>query len=232
MRYLARGALTTIRSGSGPAPKRIGSVPPGRAEVNAERLVRWSAVLLLFCAAVVGCANQSGTRSGPNIVSTYGSAFSPLGSPYRLPDYLAPHSGVDFGGSVGDLVIAPADGVVVRRWDNHVVCGNGLLLYHKTFELFTNYCHMHEVSVSQWQEVKRGEHIGSIGESGVVGTCRRSGWACPIVHWELTSAAGGNNKAVPGVTSDPLAITVGCFDPAKTYPIDRLVFTYPVPCRD
>ena len=176
------------------------------------------------CAALLGC-------SGPNIVSFYGSQYGPLGPPYLLPPFLAPHSGVDFGGKVGDPVIAPADGLVTRRWENHEVCGNGLLIYHKPFELYTNYCHMHEVLVSQWQEVKRGEPLGSIGESGVVAGCR-SVRPCPIVHWELTKVPGGNNKAVPGITSDPIAITVGCFDPAKTYPSDRLVFTYPVPCRD
>jgi murein DD-endopeptidase MepM/ murein hydrolase activator NlpD len=149
-----------------------------------------------------------------------------------LRDFISPHSGVDFGGRVGDPVIAPADGVVIRIWRDHDICGNGLLMNHKPFGLFTIYCHMHEVSVSTDQEVNRGEPLGSIGESGSVAICRQIRSACPIVHWELTKVPYGNPKAVPGVNSDPLAITVGCFDRAKAYPIDRLVFTYPVPCRD
>jgi hypothetical protein len=33
-------------------------------------------------------------------------------------------------------------------------------------------------------------------------------------------------------TEDPLAITLGCFDPTKVYPDDPLVLTYPVHCND
>ena len=29
---------------------------------------------------------------------------------------------------------------------------------------------------------------------------------------------------------DPLPNIVGCFDPSRSYPLDRLVLTYPVPC--
>ena len=87
---------------------------------------------LLACIAA-GCA-------GPRIVSSYGSLFGPLGG--RLPDYLAPHSGVDFGGAVGDPVIAPADGVVMAVREDHPVCGNGLLIDHGPHERYTNWCHM------------------------------------------------------------------------------------------
>lgn len=186
-----------------------------------------SATQILF-----GCAGvQIGPEQRPaQIVSTYNSIYGPNGAPNLLPDWQSPHSGVDFGGNFGDPVIAPADGlVVVKVGNNPQTCGNGLAIWHHHFHRFTTYCHLQDVLVQPGQEVKRGDHIGSLGDSGVAGNCRPQ---CPIVHMELSTVSWGHPKATPGETFDALQFSIGCFVQGKTYPTDRLVLTYPVRCKD
>ena len=163
------------------------------------------------------------------IVSEYGSPYGPNGPPNLLPSSLALHSGVDFGGNFGDVVIAPADGYVVRTVDVPYGCGNGLVIFHGGFDRYTHFCHLQTVSARPHTLVRRGDLIGTIGDSGNARGCRP---ACPIVHMELSRVPNGSFVAVPDQNFDPIKSSVGCFDPAKTYPTDRLLLTYPVRCRD
>jgi murein DD-endopeptidase MepM/ murein hydrolase activator NlpD len=103
------------------------------------------------------------------------------------------------------------------------------MLRHRQFSRFTVYCHLQETLVQMDQVVKRGDVIGLMGDTGDAGRCQPS---CPHVHFELSSVASGHPSVVPGVTFDPLESIVGCFDPAKTYPTDKLVLTYPIRCRN
>ena len=181
---------------------------------------------------LAGCAESPIAREqrSARIVSDYNSIYGPNGAPNRLPYWQSPHSGVDFGGNFGDAVIAPADGlVVVKDYHNAETCGNGLAIYHGFLPGYTTYCHLQDVFVQPGREVKRGELIGTLGNSGVARNCRPQ---CPIVHMELSTAAWGHPKAKPGETFDPVQSSDGCFDPDKKYPTDRLVLTYPVRCKN
>ena len=188
--------------------------------------IRPRRLCLLFVVMLwlVGCG-------GPLVVSEYGSPYSPLGPPYFLDPSLAPHSGTDFGGNFGDPAIAVADGYVVRLIDKPETCGNGLVIFHRQFDRYTIYCHLQKVVARAAQDVKRGELIGTLGDSGNASGCRRIR-PCPIVHLELSASPSGHLVATPGVNVDPLVVSVGCFDPRKAYPTDRLVLTYPVRCKD
>ena len=96
------------------------------------------------------------------------------------------------------------------------LCGNTVILLHAGGKT-TLYCHLRDYAVESGATVRRGNVIGHMGTSGHVPD------RTPHVHWMLYE---GSNHV------DPLKITVGCFDPVKTYPADRLVFTYPVKCRE
>ena len=188
------------------------------------RSVRQRHLLLTFAMAV----SLAGCR-GPLILSEYGALYGALGPqvPYRRP---GPHAGVDFGGNFGDPVIAAANGEVSRLISAPESCGTGVVIRHREFERHTVYCHLEELLVGPFQQVKRGEPIGRMGDSGNARDCRRVR-PCPHVHLELTASETGH-VAVSGVTFDPMASSAGCFDSMKTYPTDRLVLTYPVRCKN
>ena len=180
-----------------------------------------SAVLVALLAA---CASSSSP-----VVSTYESSYGCCG---RFPAWLVPHSGVDFTGKFGEDVIAPADGIIVTHWGaNPETCGKTVAIHHAEFNRYSVFCHFQDVTVEVGQRVRRGEKIGTLGDSGVAGDCRRTGNACAIVHTELNVDGRGHPTAFEGVTFDVLKHSAGCFDPRSSYPSDRLVLTHPVGCR-
>lgn len=166
----------------------------------------------------------------PNIVSKYES-FRGCCGPF--PAWLTPHSGVDFSGKFGEDVIAPADGEAQEHIGaNYANCGLTIVLYHRAFNRYTVYCHFKDVKVRPGDTVKRGDVIGTLGDTGVASDCRRGTGACPIVHMELNTVGHGHPRAKKGVTFDVLEYTVGCFEPGKAYPADRLALTFPVRCKN
>jgi murein DD-endopeptidase MepM/ murein hydrolase activator NlpD len=112
-------------------------------------------------------------------------------------------------------VISPADGQVVMAGDDRGPCGNIVMIQHR-FGYQTVYCHLSSYAVRPGQEVRRGELIGEVGTTGL-----RPGPGFEHVHWELRHS---------GSREDPLASTVGCFDPKRSYPSDEIALTYPVKC--
>ena len=172
-----------------------------------------------------GCAIK-----GPTIVSRYGDLHTALGSSVEFRRHL-PHSGIDFSGYVGDPVLAAADGEVIRIVNGASGCGEGVIIRHWPYNLNTMYCHLDHIGVVAAQPVRRGEVIGTMGESGDAQSCR-SVRPCPHVHLELTNRDRGHPGVVPGVTFDPAPYLEGCFEAARSYPSDRLVLTYPVRCTN
>lgn len=134
------------------------------------------------------------------------------------------HPGVDFAERLGAPVLAAAEGIVIGIIDSPVGCGNGVVIEHPGFDRWTAYCHMQVIAVEPGQAVSRGEQIGQVGRSG-------SASDIPHVHLELctypcASHADGDFSG----TEDPLSIAAGCYDAGGSYPSDRLVITFPVPC--
>ncbi|MGI8470481.1 MAG: M23 family metallopeptidase [Pyrinomonadaceae bacterium] len=85
------------------------------------------------------------------------------------------HPGLDIGGEKGDIVIAPAGGVVVKAgWQGgygnliEVDHGNGLI---------TRYGHLSKIEVQAGDVITRGQEIGLIGSTG-----RSTG---PHLHFEV-----------------------------------------------
>lgn len=97
--------------------------------------------------------------TGP-ITSYYGWRVHPVRGTKSL------HTGVDFGGKVGDTIIASRAGeVAFAGWYNNVY-GNVVIINHGGgYQTF--YAHMSRVTVSKGQVVDQGARIGQMGSTGM-----------------------------------------------------------------
>jgi murein DD-endopeptidase MepM/ murein hydrolase activator NlpD len=75
-----------------------------------------------------------------------------------------PHYGVDVGAPTGTPVYAPVDGVVTMA-DDLYYSGNTLILDHG-MRVFSTFLHLDSMTVNVGDVVKKGEQIGTIGETG------------------------------------------------------------------
>jgi len=175
----------------------------------------WALLFLLFAAC-----------SGPSVLSPYRSFYKPGGAPRG-----GAHPAIDFGGTIGDPVLAPADGkvVAVYRDGPGQACGHGLRVWHEKFDKYTLYCQLHSVKVGLGEGVKRGQVIALLGDSGEPSWSPRP---IPMLHFELSDYVLYRGDGDLQGTHDPMKFIVGCFDAKKSYPEERLALTYPVACRD
>ena len=125
--------------------------------------------------------------TGP-VTSQYGTRRSYNGSAYNTF-----HGGADFGGSPGSLILAPSDGMVVLA-EPLQVRGNAVILDHGR-GVYTGYWHQTELFVQAGQFVRRGDALGTLGETGLVTGAH--------LHWEMW---------VSGVQVDPLQWLAHDFD--------------------
>lgn len=104
---------------------------------------------------------------------------------YNGSAYLYFHTGLDFCGSVGVEIYAPAPGVVVFA-ESLIVRGNATVIDHG-WGVYTAYAHQSEILVEVGDRVEAGQLIGLVGSTGRV--------TGPHLHWEVI---------VGGVQVDPL----------------------------
>ncbi len=103
-------------------------------------------------------------------------------------------------------------------------CGIGVVLSHPRFKRWTAYCHLARAAVTVGQAVSRGERIGFSGASG-------NAAGVPHLHLELcTTACVSHRDGDLRNTLDPLDAVVGCHDPERAHPTDRLALTLPLEC--
>ena len=105
----------------------------------------------------------------------------PYSSPFGLRRFFnqqprKPHSGVDIAAPTGTNIIAPADGVIGSR-GSYFFNGNTVLIDHGQ-GLISMFCHMNTIDVKLGQLIKRGEVVGTVGQTG-----RATG---PHLHWSLS----------------------------------------------
>ena len=92
------------------------------------------------------------------------------------------HAGIDIDGERGDLVAAPANGIITKAgWEGGY--GNMIEVDHGN-GLTTRYGHLSKIGVQSGDTVQRGQLIGLIGSTG-----RSTG---PHLHYELRL----NNKPI------------------------------------
>ena len=88
----------------------------------------------------------------------------------------APHSGLDIKAPAGQIVRAPAAGVVVLTGD-FFFSGNAVFLAHGE-GVVSLFAHLSKVTVKQGQVLKAGDPLGLVGRTG-----RATG---PHLHWSLS----------------------------------------------
>lgn len=111
------------------------------------------------------------------ISSYYGHRTDPF---YKVRKF---HEGIDFSAPTGTPIYSPGDGVVKTIKNSHRGYGNRLVLDHG-YNYQTVYAHLHEFKVKRGDTVKRGQLIGTIGNTGKS--------TAPHLHYEVRR----NGKAV------------------------------------
>lgn len=104
------------------------------------------------------------------VTAGYGGARSYNGGPFEIF-----HTGVDFGGSVGTLIAAPAAGTVVYSGTLDLR-GNTLIIDHG-LGVHSGYYHLSEILVDVDQRVEAGDIVAHGGSTGLS--------TGPHLHWEL-----------------------------------------------
>ncbi len=103
---------------------------------------------------------------------TEGEISSPWGPRlHPILRYTRLHGGADIGGAVGAPIYAVADGVVTKAAQGYNGgSGNNVRIDHGTMDreaIETSYLHMHTIDVREGQKVKKGQKIGSVGNTGL-----------------------------------------------------------------
>jgi len=104
------------------------------------------------------------------ISSVFGYRIDPI---YK---HRAMHRGVDFAAAIGTPVYATGDGVVKMTREAKNGYGKEIVIDHG-FGYSTRYGHLHEILVHVGQKIKRGNLIGTLGDSG-----KSTG---PHLHYEV-----------------------------------------------
>lgn len=86
-----------------------------------------------------------------------------------------PHSGLDIAAPAGTAIVAPAAATVIDT-GNYYYNGNTVFLDHGQ-GLISGYFHMTESKVKPGQQLKQGEILGTVGETGRV--------TGPHLHWNV-----------------------------------------------
>jgi murein DD-endopeptidase MepM/ murein hydrolase activator NlpD len=96
----------------------------------------------------------------------------------------AMHRGLDFAGAIGTNVYATGDGVV--KWTKASKNGYGKeVVIDHGFGFITRYGHLHDILVHVGQKIKRGNIIGTLGNSG-----KSTG---PHLHYEVSKNGRAQN---------------------------------------
>ena len=118
-------------------------------------LVKNKANMLSSIPAIQPVSNKDMTR----VASGYGWRIHPIYKTEKL------HTGMDFTAPVGTEIYATGNGTVVKVEKDGRGYGNNVIINHG-YGYQTLYGHMSKFSVRPGQKVKRGDLIGSVGNTG------------------------------------------------------------------
>lgn len=111
------------------------------------------------------------------ISSHYGQRTDPF---YKVTKF---HNGIDFSGPEGIGIYASGDGTVIKVERNKSGYGNNIIIDHG-YGYKTRYAHLKDIKVKKGSKVKRGQEIGTMGNTGKS--------TAPHLHYEVLK----NDKAV------------------------------------
>ena len=87
-----------------------------------------------------------------------------------------PHFGLDFVAPIGTKIYSTGDGIVTLSKFSRKGYGNEIIIDH-SFGYSTRYAHLDEIFIKEGEKVKRGQLIGTLGNTG-----RSTG---PHLHYEI-----------------------------------------------
>jgi murein DD-endopeptidase MepM/ murein hydrolase activator NlpD len=134
--------------------------------VTIDSLIERKEDLLAAIPAIQPLSNKDLER----IASGFGNRIDPV---YKVPKM---HAGLDFTANTGTPIYATADGTVAEAGFNTGGYGNHVVIDHG-FGYETLYAHMVRIKARPRQQVKRGEVIGWVGNTG-----KSTG---PHLHYEV-----------------------------------------------
>ena len=102
--------------------------------------------------------------------SAFGMRMNPVLGVYMQ------HTGMDFSADIGTDIYATGDGTVIKTEYNNGGYGRMITIDHG-FGLHTRYAHLSSIGVLEGSEIKRGDIIGAVGNTG-----RSAG---PHLHYEV-----------------------------------------------
>lgn len=97
--------------------------------------------------------------------------------PHPILGIIQFHKGIDFIAPTGTPIYASGDGVVVSLEKSNTGYGNNIIIDHGVNSLSSRYAHLESIEVIKGQNVKRGERIGTLGNSGLS--------TAPHLHYEI-----------------------------------------------
>jgi murein DD-endopeptidase MepM/ murein hydrolase activator NlpD len=104
-----------------------------------------------------------------HVTSDYGMRLHPVTKVKQL------HRGIDIKAPTGTVIVATSGGEIVFAAEDGF---NGLKVVIKHDEEFESaYCHMSKITVKVGQEIKKGEVIGAVGNTGAS--------TAPHLHFEV-----------------------------------------------
>lgn len=130
------------------------------------KLAKDKSKMLASIPAIQPVANKNLSR----MASGFGYRIDPI---YKTRKF---HSGMDFSASRGTPIYATGDGKVTKVRRSRRGYGNHVKIYHG-YGYETLYAHMSKYTVRQGQNVKRGEVIGYVGNTGKS--------VAPHLHYEV-----------------------------------------------
>ena len=99
-------------------------------------------------------------------VAEYSRISSPFGARRVLNGAITQgHSGTDYAAPEGTPVLSAAAGKVVLVHPDMFYTGGTVLIDHG-YGIYTNYCHLSRIDVTEGQVVKAGEPIATVGSTG------------------------------------------------------------------
>jgi len=117
-----------------------------------------SAITLIEKRAAIQAAMPLGLPAEGWFASGFGRRMDPI--THRKTD----HKGLDISNNMGTPVYATADGII-RHAGKFGKFGNHISIVHG-YGILTKYGHLKDINVKQGQFVKRGDLIGTMGNSG------------------------------------------------------------------
>jgi len=106
---------------------------------------------------------------GYRITQLFGNKLRINGKEYYPQFGLKGHEGLDVVPKIKGYkaIYTPADGIVLMtRVSDGRAYGHMIRLWHPQYNLITEYCHLDKICVAAKEPVRKGTHIGTMGNTG------------------------------------------------------------------